>query len=248
MISLHLLQARYWDSSASFESAKLLVTRKIWNMWHLLERALAYRVKKYPTIAQELRSLINTSIMMAEVTAGQAKDRGDLLRIEARATKAYWRGFVLLAHCPHGWHRAYPHAADPWNRALNIGYTMLANVVRDTVKAHDLSEEIGMLHVPRRGHEALVYDFEELFRQTVVDAAILHVYSRGAVDEIETKFVVSCVLKRLDMPTRYAKRHWPLRGVIEQETLKYKHALEAASTYLPYVHSWAHAKMKKRLV
>lgn len=144
MKSLHLLQARYWESSLSVESAKLIIQRKCFNMSHLLRSYLSYREKKYQKQAQILRSSI-FGITLWERKVLNAKDRNEIFLHEARASGAYCKSFAVLAHCPIYWRRIYPHADDMWNTALNIGYTMIANILRKELEIHNLSLEIGLL-------------------------------------------------------------------------------------------------------
>ena len=106
-----------------------------------------------------------------------------LIALEGRATRIYWNAFSRIAKQEH-WKRIYPHATDSLNSALNIGYTVLANILQERIKEHGLSYEIGILHAPQRGKKALLYDFEELFRQPIVDAVVLPLFSRKKHDRL----------------------------------------------------------------
>lgn len=237
MESLHLLQAKYWASVNSLESAKLIIQRKGRNMAQLLKQYLPFRQKYYPDQAKVLRNSI-TSIL--NLTAVAAPDRRGLFLLEARTTRLYWQGFGLLARCPAGWKRVYPHAQDPWSLALNIGYSLLANFLRPKLSEREVSLEIGMLHTPQRFHEALLYDFQELFRQPFVDAAILPLFSRNRPEKIKPGQIAAVVTNSFKKLSRY-NHEWITFGfLIEKELNNYIAAMKQNKIFIPYNHSWAH--------
>lgn len=195
---LSLLQAEYWQSPQSFTSAKSLIERKCHNMMHLVQTYLPYQRKQFPDRAPPLhKSVRRIEIIKTEIQA--ASSRRELLLLEARASKAYWQAVKILTNQPNEWKRIHPGARDPLNRTLNIGYTMLVNLIRAALKEVRLDPQIGLLHSPRANKEALVYDLQELFRQPVVDAAILPLFTRRTDHEsVTSKDIVRRVMRRLD--------------------------------------------------
>ena len=116
------------------------------------------------------------------------------------------------------------------------------------ILSHGLTPEIGMLHTPQTRKEALVYDFEELFRQPMVDRALLSIFVRHPhSEEIENKTVVSTILKQSDRTTHEFGHDLPLSAIMEHELRKYIAAIRKKVVYLPYQHSWAHQKQKRTL-
>jgi CRISPR-associated protein Cas1 len=242
------LQSLYWLSSHSLGSARLIVSRKCRNMAHLLMSYLPYQAKAYPERAGPLRRAV-AAIGRLQTEIGSAKTRRGLLLLEAKTTKAYWSAVRLLAHQADDWVRTYPHGGDPLNVALNIGYTILGNAIRQTVRNHGLEPSIGVLHEPRDGKEALVYDIEELFRQPVVDATILPLFSRRkSHDAIDGKSVVHSILDRLNNTTHYKQEQWKIRNVINAEILAYLSVIQNHGdvVWIPHEYSWAHWRKKKR--
>lgn len=238
MESLHLLQAKYWESGNSLESAKIIVQRKCRNMAKLLKQYLPFRQKQYPDQGKILQNQI-TSISKL-ITDAAAPDRQALFLLEARATRLYWQGFGLLARCPAGWKRVYPHAQDPWSAALNIGYSLLGNFLRSKMSMRLVSLEIGMLHTPQRFHEALLYDFQELFRQPFVDAAILPLFSRKRPEEIKPGKIAAAVSDSFKKLSRYDHEWMTFGFLIEKELESYIAAIKQNKIFVPYNHSWAH--------
>ncbi len=106
------------------------------------------------------------------------RDRQHLFLVEAQVARAYWSAFRILAHAPMKWRRIHPNAIDPWNQALNIGYTILLQKMRSLIMSEGLDPEIGIFHASKSGKDALVYDLMELFRQPIVDLAVIRVFSR----------------------------------------------------------------------
>jgi CRISPR-associated endonuclease Cas1 len=239
MQSLHLLQARYWDSPLSLESARFFVQRKCSNMRNLLNYYYTYRKSISSDHAQPLY-ILSQRIWNTEINIQYTSDRIKLMLSEGRATRIYWNACSLITKREH-WKRVYPHANDPLNSALNIGYTMLANILREQIKKHGLSCEIGFLHSPQRAKEALLYDFEELFRQPVVDAAILPLFSRIKHDNtVDQKNIVRSILHHCEKPIRYRKAQWSMKTILDAELEFFISALKNQRAYIPYQHSWSH--------
>lgn len=216
-------------------------------MDHVLAGYLPYQLKRYPERAPPIRRAV-FSIKSISKKISSCQTRQELLLVEARATNAYWKAVALLTKQAPDWRRVHPHASDPLNTALNIGYTILANVVREAVKRHGLDPSIGMLHEPHDGKEALVYDLEELFRQPVVDAAIIPLFTRrNHADQISSKTIVSGVAKHFNHPTKYRRRWWMMRDVIDQEIVGYLSAIVKDDLWQPCMHSWSHHTKNERL-
>lgn len=236
---LCLLQSRYWDSPHALASATHLVDRKIANMYHLLMQYLPHRERQSMPQAVTIRSSVQ-QIARIRLHSAAATDHRTIMRMEAGATRAYWTSFATIACIPHGWTRTYPHAHDPWNQALNIGYTTLAHVVRVHLRSAGLCTAIGMLHAPHEGHEALVYDFEELFRQPIVDAMLLPQWSRGQQSIIDPARIVAQINERWHHRTHYHRAWWRMRAVLDAEAAVYSSALRNDRVFIPYRHSWSH--------
>jgi CRISPR-associated endonuclease Cas1 len=217
-------------------------------MAHLLSSYLSYQKQNYPDRAPSIQRVI-AIIRQQETKTENAPDRPALLLIEARATKAYWSSLRPLTKQPNDWIRTYPHAQDPLNCALNIGYTMLENLIRERIKKHGLDPAIGMLHEPHDGKEAFVYDLEELFRQPIVDAAIIPSFTRGKAGSlIENKCVVSRILRHMGKPIRYRHQWRTIQTVLDSELQGYLFAIKHQQPWKPYTHSWTHWIKTKRPV
>jgi CRISPR-associated endonuclease Cas1 len=132
---------------------------------------------RYPDQGVHVRR-VAILLQNAESLLTSTTDKRHLFLLEARATRTYWRAFRHLSRAPNGWTRIHPHASDPWNIALNIGYTLLTNKIRHALIAVGLDPEIGFLHASHHGKDALVYDVMEIFRTSMVDVAVIRLFSR----------------------------------------------------------------------
>lgn len=242
MQSLHMLQAEYFQSPHSLKSAQALIDRKCLNMVHLIQRALPYRAKLYEEQAGVFRHT-HQFIDSQRLTLPLCDTRQKIMLLEGRATHAYWKPIAMMAHTFPEWKRVHPHATDPLNVALNIGYTVLARVIKEKIMRYGATPYIGMLHAARDNHEALVYDFEELFRQIAVDAAIIPLFSRNK--KVLASHVVTVIFKKLDERIRYRDGFWKLSAIIDAEIGAYVQSLHEGKTYIPYTHSHAHYSIPK---
>ncbi|MBU0645983.1 CRISPR-associated endonuclease Cas1 [Patescibacteria group bacterium] len=242
-ISRIYLQALYWQSDKSLQSAKLLIQSKCQNMLKLVNFYLPYRLKESPTLAQKLQKII-FGIKKQNSKLTVADNRRKILLIEAAATRQYWRAIALIIRQPN-WQRDYPQAKDPFNQSLNIGYTMLANFIRTAVKNCGLDPSIGILHEPHDKKEALVYDLQELFRQPFIDAAILPIFIRRKTQSVTTKKIIAEISEYRSKCFPYKSGFSNLDEIMKNEINSYLRALKSKQIYIPYQHSWSHTKKKR---
>jgi CRISPR-associated endonuclease Cas1 len=97
-----------------------------------------------------------------------------ILLAEARAAKHFWRLFKeLLPNYPSFVGRV-PHALDPVNRLLDLGYHQLTNLVRTILVEYNIPGDVALIHVAHKINSApLAYDLVEMFRADIVDAEVL---------------------------------------------------------------------------
>lgn len=105
-----------------------------------------------------------------------AKDKPDLLTIEARAGYLYFRNFAKLfdkkkygfiSRNGGGIKTGNRYASDPINGLLNYGYTVLAGEIAKYVNGLGLDPYYGFFHTTHNSFQALVYDLIEPFRWLV---------------------------------------------------------------------------------
>jgi CRISPR-associated protein Cas1 len=94
---------------------------------------------------------------------------------EAEGAKVYWRGVGKLLPSSLGFkgRKKRVKNEDPFNVALNIGYSMLRKSVYSAVVSVGLNPYIGFLHSVRSGRTSLVFDLMEEFRSPFVDRKLI---------------------------------------------------------------------------
>lgn len=232
MISLHLLQARYADSAFAAHTARTLIQTKCRNMAALLSRALPHRSNQ-PHHLRNLTASIH-QIKQAMARLNEEMDTRHLFLLEARASSAYWKAYAILIRAPHGWRRIHPHAGDTWNQALNIGYTILFQKVKRLILQEGLDPEIGIFHASRSGKNALAYDLMELFRQSIVDTAVIRVFSRKAASsELDPQTVIKQVAIRCARQCVFYGRSVTRERAMELEIARFKKAVQCQLPFVP---------------
>lgn len=101
-----------------------------------------------------------------------ARDKRDLLIIEARAGYLYIRNYAKLLDKKCGFvsrngggiKTGNRYASDPINCLLNYGYTVLAGEIAKYINGLGLDPYYGFFHTTHNSFQALVYDLIEPFR------------------------------------------------------------------------------------
>jgi CRISPR-associated protein Cas1 len=171
----------------------------------------------------------------------------EVLNVEAHAANAYWKGVATLLPPELGFeHRltrqrmAAGAVADPFNIALNIGYSILRKEVWRAVFLAGLNPYVGFLHKPRAGRMSLVLDLMEEFRPHCVDRPLIALArqrpeallglrqqeAEGAREEV-WRAVLNRMKEREDM----------VSVIIQQARLLAKH-LRGTETYTPFRSRW----------
>ncbi len=153
------------QAERTLPAARELIASKIANHAALIGALGCPR--KHPHAQEQMRAHIRRaeSAISAEVLVG----------VEGAAAALWYELFP--SWLPSGWSfpgRRAPRANDPVNVLLNIAQTALHRVIRVHVVSAGLLPELGVLHRPRSGHDALVSDLQEPFRH-LMDRCVLDV-------------------------------------------------------------------------
>ncbi len=184
-----------------------------------------------------------------------AAARPHLFAMEGQVGRRYMDALKALLRSELGFtgrNRRPPR--DVVNAALSYGYAILCAQTERALCLCGFEPSLGFLHTDRWGKPSLTLDFVELFRQPIVDRAVLTLARRRQLgrqhgEEAEDRavllaaegrqLVAAQVLERLnDMLTYRGKRvRW--QEVIVQEARRLSGYLLGRSTsYQPYVHRW----------
>ncbi|MEM4462007.1 MAG: CRISPR-associated endonuclease Cas1 [Candidatus Bathyarchaeia archaeon] len=169
----------------------------------------------------------------------------EVMNIEAHAARQYWSSITELLPPDLGFTgretRRLPSSMDPFNRSLNIGYSILRKEVWRAVFLAGLNPYIGFLHSPRSGKMSLVFDLMEEFRPIAVDRPLITLARsnkdsilklKGGVRGEDMAKIWSAIASILYSGER------PLSNVIvAQARLLAKH-LKGTDTYKPFKARW----------
>jgi CRISPR-associated endonuclease Cas1 len=102
------------------------------------------------------------------------KNKQELLLLEARASKEYWKKFGLIIDKKSKWLGRNAHNKDIVNKLLDIGYHYLVSHLVKIFKECDVPTELGILHKAQsKSSNPLIYDFMEWARPSVVDKNLI---------------------------------------------------------------------------
>lgn len=103
----------------------------------------------------------------------------EIMGIEGISAKLYFQ--TLFKN--HNWTSRRPRAKhDITNCLLDIGYTILFNVINALLEMYGFDVYVGILHTQFFERKSLVCDLEEPFRP-IIDAALLKAMNLGQIDE-----------------------------------------------------------------
>lgn len=202
---------RQADAGFVLELAREIVLGKLANSRTVLRRY--QRRRDMPELALAISRLGH-----AVARARTAKTLDALRGAEGAGAAAYFAG-VRGMLATSGWTfgpRARP-AADPFNAALNYGYSILAANVASFLRQAGLNPFLGFLHAAGRNHPAAASDLMEEFRAVAVDAVLLNLFLRrrfAANDFVATADGVSIELaaRRAIIHAIEGRMNAPLEG------------------------------------
>jgi len=149
-----------------------------------LEKIIPYRDKYGIGLAKEL---IRQKIKYQFEVVGKKESREiyfeflknaesfkEILLIEARAAKEYWKFFGEKIKSKSRWFSRMPHHGDTVNKMLDIGYHFITQKTAKIFLENDIPAEIGLLHrAQSKDAQPLVYDFIEWLRPILVDRNLI---------------------------------------------------------------------------
>ncbi|MEM2278685.1 MAG: CRISPR-associated endonuclease Cas1 [Candidatus Nezhaarchaeales archaeon] len=231
------------------ELAKSFVRGKIYNQMVVLRTFHKVEVsggRRAEVLREAVKELENFSTRLNDV-----HDWREAGRIEAGAAYVYWKAVKELIPKELGftkrlkrWSLPPGEQPDPFNIALNIGYSVLAKETWRAVFIASLNPYIGFLHARRPGRMSLVYDLMEEFRPIVVDRPLIKTARREPDtikqlkdnNEENRRKAVRQIWKIII--TTLKETQPPLRNEITTQARKLAHAILNNTEYTPYKIRW----------
>jgi len=176
LVAVRREQLRAYDDERGLVLAKGFIEGRFHGMIYVLRR-LIRRVDEDLAlkVVEELKQLIGELREVEAMNVEEVRDK--LMSIEARGADRYWQAWRRIVEGFPG--RVHRGARDPYNMALNYGYSLLYGEVLRALLRVGLDPLAGYLHSDRWGRLSLVYDLVEEFRHPIVDYVILREIIRG---------------------------------------------------------------------
>jgi len=251
-----LIQARYSPSFKTWikqvkayrrrvELAKLFIEGKIHNQRMVLsDYAKRLRAQYKPNY--DLESSINEMINL-ESKVLECRDVDEVRSMEALAARYYWRHVAEIIPGGLGFTVRIPRSRkppvgdiDPFNKALNIGYSALLREVWRAVFIAGLNQYVGFLHKPKAGKMVLVFDLMEEFRPIAVDRPLINLARRN----------VDVLLKLREDNVEAVKEVWrtvvkhmmegnpSIQSIILEQARKLARHVRGGEEYKPFKARW----------
>jgi CRISPR-associated protein Cas1 len=230
--------------------ARELVVAKCRNQQHLLRAIDA-------DATAEVREAIGRALERRRLDFGPtlATARPLLFAMEGQVGRSYIEGLRAIVPPGLGFtNRNRRPPRDVVNAALSYGYAILCGQCERALALSGFEPSLGFLHTDRWGKPSLTLDFVELFRQPIVDRAVLTLLRRKQItaehgEEYEDgavllsaegrRMVAAQVMERLhdELTYRGARNHW--REVLVHEARHLSgYLLGRNDAFHPYVHRW----------
>ncbi len=211
------------------ELAKCFVRGKIMNQYYLAKSLCKNRKKK-----DLLRRCYEIKYFAGEV--GSCDSQQKLINVESKTAEKYW-GLISEFFDMDGRKKRYDNP-DPFNMALNYGYSILMSYVLLAIDSTNLDPFAGFLHVENPRRPALVVDLMEEFRQPVVDRAVFKVTPKtkdGFLTRECRKEIISGVVERLGTSVTFNGRKMPIEYHIYLQARRLERFLLGKGNYSPFI-------------
>lgn len=237
------------DSRRRAEIARSFIEGKIHNQKAVLKSYLkseASSGKNIETLKEKIDSIDRLAPQLLK-----AETWREVGAVEAVAAQAYWEAVrLLLPKSLHfsrrlkRWDMKPGVKVDPFNIALNIGYSMLQRETWRAVFAVALNPYFGFLHARRPGRMSLVLDLMEEFRPIAVDRPLIRL-ARSNPEKLHPLAEESGEQKE-----KAARELWrslaeymrttnpPIPQLILLQARKLAKAIRGKTTYTPFKSKW----------
>ena len=162
------LQCSLYDTDFSLGIAKRIVIGKIRNQEVVLRR---YGKSRGIPVQEH----INRMQRCCE-KADHSKTIEELMGNEGYAARIYFAGLAIVIETDFMFQgRNKRPSRDEFNVLLNLGYSVLVNLLYGSIEVKGLNPYFGFLHRDREGHPTLASDLMEEWRPIIVDSAAMSI-------------------------------------------------------------------------
>ncbi len=138
-----------------------------------------YLLKKIRHKSEELKEVIKKLEENQNAVLDKNLSVQEIMGIEGVSAKLYFQNLFLA----HDWKGRKPRTKiDIINTLLDMGYTILFNIVNALLEMYGFDVYVGILHTQFFQRKSLVCDLEEPFRP-IIDAALIKALNLKQIDE-----------------------------------------------------------------
>lgn len=242
------------EQKPAFEIARSFVRGKIKNQINLMKYFHKYRKKVDTEFSQHfseyLASAGHSLVELKKPVCGESLEiaRQSLFGIEGSAAREYWNLFGLLLKNRAEFNGRFRQGAtDLVNSMLNYGYAILQSRVYLAIMRVGLVPQISFLHTPQKGKPTLAFDIIEEFRPSIVDRAVLAMFSRrqhasvdddGNLTQETRRNLIANIQTRLSTIIRFRKKELKIDEIIFHQTQSLVRHLQTQNRYKPFIEKW----------
>lgn len=243
-------QVHFCEGAAGLGTAIAIIRQKIRNQRGLLlsrsqstKRGGQFVLQKSIDATAARLNKIQLDLGLLNGNEHNAKQK--LFLSEAHAAQAYWKTFALLIGDPD-WKRVPRSRNDLANNLLDAGYHMLFQKIENLLRESGLAPEIGILHSEDTSLP-LVYDLAELWRQPLVDLAVLNFLRRHRLKTDDEGNYIARVLTDIkhhieEKTVRYEKQCVRTEWVIRREIIALRKNIEGTIPWQPMQYLWSRSQ------
>jgi len=235
----------------SVDIVKELLTAKITNQYRVLKYYLKSRkeTEEYEQI-NSLAEKVLEHVPLLQKLQGNciAEVRDKFFAIEGRAATIYWHGVQQILQKKLDFSgREQRGTQDPVNMMFNYGYAILGGYVQSAILRAGLEPFAGLLHTDRPGKSSLQYDMIEVFRQPIVDRAVISILTKGFHPMVEDEGRLDSdtrarlrekIFQRLDGHELYNGKRYTVKTIIQMQAREIASYFRENKPYKAFTGSW----------
>jgi CRISPR-associated protein Cas1 len=247
-------QFKSYDDERGVVVAKEIVRCKLQNQMNLIKYYLKSRDnEKTVTLLKNEISAIKDYQAKVKQLKGKCVDdiRQGLMTKEAHAAKHYWKCIKAILVDKIEFPGRNHHFNDIVNMMFNYGYGILGSRVGSSILRAGLEPYAGFIHTDRSGRPSLRLDFMEIFRQPVVDRAVVSLLTRGFQPETEVRDDESVFLdkktkqklaqnmfKRLETREDYHGKDFMVKTILQFQARSLASFFREGTEFRGYISRW----------
>ncbi|GIX41412.1 MAG: CRISPR-associated endonuclease Cas1 [Leptospiraceae bacterium] len=167
----------------------------------------------------------------------------ELLGLEGKAAKIYWQYLKNIYFRDFQFPGRIPRiSSDIINSCLNLGYTILLNMIWRAVSIAGLEPYAGFFHSERSGKPSLVLDLMEEYRAWVVDRNVIKLRNElknlDTLKESTRKKYIAYILNTFSTEFSYNKKRYKLETIIQKQIYRLCGTIVDNKPYKNYIFRW----------